>query len=50
MHKGDDCHAIRIRLEQLLHERFGIDHTTLQIDHEAGGLVQLGRRAESADR
>ncbi len=50
VHKGDDCHAIRIRLEQLLHERFGIDHTTLQIDHEAGGLVQLGRRAESADR
>ena len=50
VHKGDDCHAIRIRLERLLHERFGIDHTTLQIDHEAGGLVQLGRHAERPDR
>ena len=29
---GADCH--RIRLEPaLLHERFGIDHTTLQVEH-----------------
>lgn len=30
---GDDCHARRRELEQLLDERFGIDHTTLQVDH-----------------
>ena len=34
VHRGDDCHAIRRELEGLLDERFGIDHTTLQVDHE----------------
>jgi cobalt-zinc-cadmium efflux system protein len=34
---GDDCHGIRRELEQLLGERFGIDHTTLQVDHERSG-------------
>jgi cobalt-zinc-cadmium efflux system protein len=32
---GDDCHARRRELEQLLDDRFGIRHTTLQVDHEA---------------
>jgi cobalt-zinc-cadmium efflux system protein len=32
---GDDCHGRRRELEQLLHDRFGIRHTTLQVDHEA---------------
>jgi cobalt-zinc-cadmium efflux system protein len=31
---GDDCHGRRRELELLLRERFGIEHTTLQIDHE----------------
>jgi cobalt-zinc-cadmium efflux system protein len=31
---GDDCHAIRRQLEELLDERFDIDHTTLQVDHQ----------------
>lgn len=30
---GADCHAIRGELERILHERHGIDHTTLQVDH-----------------
>jgi cobalt-zinc-cadmium efflux system protein len=30
---GDDCHAVRRGLERLLVERFGIGHTTLQVDH-----------------
>ena len=30
---GDDCHARRRELEQMLDERFAIDHTTLQVDH-----------------
>jgi len=42
IHKGDDCHAIRLELERLLDERFGIDHTTLQVDHEQERLVQIG--------
>jgi cobalt-zinc-cadmium efflux system protein len=32
----EDCHARRAELETLLHERFGIDHATLQVEHEQG--------------
>jgi cobalt-zinc-cadmium efflux system protein len=38
-----DCHAIRRELEVLLHDRFGLDHTTLQVEH-APGLMQLQPR------
>lgn len=31
---GADCHEIRRELEQLLAERFELDHTTLQVDHD----------------
>jgi cobalt-zinc-cadmium efflux system protein len=30
----DDCHARRRELEDLLRREFGIEHTTLQVDHE----------------
>ena len=30
---GADCHGIRRELEQMLDDRFEIDHTTLQVDH-----------------
>jgi cobalt-zinc-cadmium efflux system protein len=30
----DDCHAARGALETLLHDDFGIEHTTLQVEHE----------------
>ncbi|MBA2348948.1 MAG: cation transporter, partial [Solirubrobacterales bacterium] len=40
---GDDCHARRRELEQLLAERFGVEHTTLQVDHERGPeLLRIG--------
>ncbi len=29
-----DCHDKRYLVERVLHERFGIDHSTLQVDHE----------------
>ena len=32
---GDDCHLRRRELQSLLHDRFGIRHTTLQVDHES---------------
>jgi cobalt-zinc-cadmium efflux system protein len=35
---GDDCHDLRRSLQELLEERFGIHHTTLQVDHEAAPL------------
>jgi cobalt-zinc-cadmium efflux system protein len=45
--EGDDCHGIRRELEQLLHERFEIDHTTLQVDHRGGEpLLQIEGAAE----
>jgi cobalt-zinc-cadmium efflux system protein len=31
----DDCHGRRRELQALLAERFGIEHTTLQVDHES---------------
>ncbi len=32
---GVDCHGLRRVLQRFLDEHFGIDHTTLQVDHEA---------------
>ncbi len=32
--RDQDCHARRRELTALLHDRFGIDHVTLQVDHE----------------
>jgi cobalt-zinc-cadmium efflux system protein len=37
----DDCHAARRALERLLHDRYEIEHTTLQVDHEGGDLLQI---------
>ena len=41
---GADCHAARRRLERTLAERFGLRHTTLQVDHAepATAQVELG--------
>ena len=41
---GEDCHGRRRELERLLETEFGIEHTTLQVDHAGDtGLVELGR-------
>ena len=39
-----DCHAIRRHLEQMLHERFGLEHTTLQVEHAEPRLLTIERR------
>jgi cobalt-zinc-cadmium efflux system protein len=39
---GADCHGARRRLERLLADRFGLNHTTLQVDHDHSGPVDLG--------
>jgi cobalt-zinc-cadmium efflux system protein len=44
VHPGDDCHAIRLELEELLHQRFNLRHTTLQVDHENEGRVTWSSR------
>ena len=36
-----DCHAARRELQVLLQERFGIEHSTLQTDHEGGELLSI---------
>lgn len=49
---GDqDCHALRRNLEKLLANEFGIEHTTLQVDHVGdhaaeGSLLQFTSRAD----
>jgi cobalt-zinc-cadmium efflux system protein len=45
---GDDCHQARRVLEQMLFERFGIEHTTLQVGHEGGELLSIERPESSA--
>ncbi|HEU5363768.1 MAG TPA: cation diffusion facilitator family transporter [Gaiellaceae bacterium] len=39
--RGGDCHAIRRELERLLHDRFRLDHTTLQVDHTSERLIGI---------
>jgi cobalt-zinc-cadmium efflux system protein len=40
---GEDCHAARRTLESVLHERFALEHTTLQVDHASrdGDLLTI---------
>ncbi|CAA9493851.1 MAG: Cobalt-zinc-cadmium resistance protein CzcD [uncultured Solirubrobacteraceae bacterium] len=41
---GDDCHRLRRELQDALGQRFGIRHTTLQVDHERRTeLLEIGR-------
>jgi cobalt-zinc-cadmium efflux system protein len=39
--RDTDCHAARAEIEAMLHDRFGLDHTTLQVDHEGGRLLTI---------
>jgi len=42
--QGEDCHALRRDVERAIAERFGITHTTLQVDHDAAdALIELQR-------
>lgn len=36
-----DCHGARRSLEAMLHEEFAIEHTTLQVDHDGGDLLEI---------
>jgi cobalt-zinc-cadmium efflux system protein len=37
----NDCHAVRRALESMLHERFQLEHTTLQVDHCPNELLSI---------
>ena len=40
---GGDCHGVRRDLERILHERFDLEHTTLQVEHAGSErLVEIG--------
>ena len=39
-----DCHAVRRNLEQMLRERFDLEHTTLQVEHAEPRLLTIERR------
>ena len=39
--RGEDCHRIRRELERELGDRFGIDHTTLQVEHTSDRLLAI---------
>jgi cobalt-zinc-cadmium efflux system protein len=43
---GDDCHGVRGELERALEAEFGIEHTTLQVDH-ARDTVFVKRLAQT---
>jgi cobalt-zinc-cadmium efflux system protein len=38
-----DCHGIRRELERIVHDRFAIEHTTIQVEHAHSSLLQIGR-------
>jgi cobalt-zinc-cadmium efflux system protein len=43
---GADCHGLRRQIEVVLRERFGLEHTTLQVDHahaQGPASVAFGR-------
>jgi cobalt-zinc-cadmium efflux system protein len=44
--EGGDCHAIAHGLKRLLGERFAIEHTTLQVDHERSPLIRIESREQ----
>jgi cobalt-zinc-cadmium efflux system protein len=47
--RGEDCHGLRREVERVLDDRFGITHTTLQVDHDAGdALIELRRPGAAA--
>lgn len=41
--RGDDCHARRREIEQMLAREYGVEHTTLQVDHAADELLRVER-------
>jgi cobalt-zinc-cadmium efflux system protein len=47
---GSDCHELRRTLQQELVERYGLRHTTLQVDHEAAEQAPLQIEVAGGER
>lgn len=41
--RGEDCHARRREIQRMLRQTYGVEHTTLQVDHAPAELIQLER-------
>jgi cobalt-zinc-cadmium efflux system protein len=41
-----DCHRARLALAELLEREFGIEHSTLQVEHQPERLLQIERRRD----
>ncbi len=39
--RENDCHAVRRGLERMLHDKFHLHHTTLQVDHRGDDLLAI---------
>jgi cobalt-zinc-cadmium efflux system protein len=39
--REEDCHGVRRELETMLHERFGLEHITLQVEHTSDRLLEI---------
>ncbi len=49
--RDEDCHRVRRELEELLHRRFDLQHTTLQVEHTSERLHPITRlRGNRPDR
>jgi cobalt-zinc-cadmium efflux system protein len=47
--RDDDCHAARDGLQAVLHDDFAIEHTTLQVEHEAELLqIEVAQRGTNS--
>ncbi len=47
---GEDCHERRRMLQEIVRDRFGISHTTLQVDHEAAPQPPLQIEVPTPER
>jgi cobalt-zinc-cadmium efflux system protein len=45
--RDSDCHAARRAMEAMLHDRFALDHTTLQVDHVGTELLDIQPAAQA---
>jgi len=45
---GADCHGIRRALDQMLQQRFQIEHTTLQVEHSYPRVFSINKRSDKS--
>lgn len=48
--REEDCHERRREIEKVLYRKFGLEHTTLQVDHAGDHAEEEGRRLEFLPR